>query len=192
MRIKMKTCIAALAVSLVLMTSLTASVQDLRLVQAARARDSAAVAALLKQHADANAAQPDGATALHWAAHWDDRPTADLLIRAGAAVDAANIYGVTPLWLASVNGSAAMVEKLIKAGARPNTALPSGETVLMAASCTGSIEIVNILLAAGADINAKESARGQTALMWAVAERHVAVVPAEAAPTASGEVNSMT
>ena len=28
--------------------------------------------ALLKQRVDVNAAQPDGATALHWAAHWDD------------------------------------------------------------------------------------------------------------------------
>ncbi len=46
--------------------------------------DRTAVRALLQKKADVNAAQVDGATALHWAVHRDDLEMADLLIRAGA------------------------------------------------------------------------------------------------------------
>jgi ankyrin repeat protein len=144
-----------------------------RLVDAVEHQDKAAVRSLLQQHADVNAGQADGATALHWAAHWDDAETADLLIRAGANVNAANEYGVTPLALACDNGNATMVEKLLNAGANPNVkVLESGETPLMGCARTGNREAVKALLAHGADVNAKETWRGQTALMWAVAERH--------------------
>lgn len=144
---------------------------DLRLVDAAKGRNHEAVRSLLQQHVDVNTPQADGATALAWAAHWDDMETADLLIHAGANVNAANGYGVTPLSLACTNQSATMVEKLLKAGADPN-GVPSGTPVLMMAARTGNVDIVKSLLAHGADANAKESARGQTALMWAVAEKH--------------------
>ena len=43
-----------------------------------------AVLSLLKTHADVNAPQSDGATALHWAAYLEDADTTALLIRAGA------------------------------------------------------------------------------------------------------------
>jgi ankyrin repeat protein len=151
---------------------------DLTLADATKARDRQAVRALIEQHADVNAPQADGATALHWAAHWDELELADLVIKAGARVNAANDYGVTPLVLACTNGSAAMVAKLLKAGANPNLALQSGETALMTAARSGSVETVNALLAAGADVNAKETARGQTALMWAAAEGHAGVIRA--------------
>ena len=49
----------------------------------------AAIRALLQRKADVNAAQVDGATAIHWAVYHDDLDTADLLIRAGANVKAA-------------------------------------------------------------------------------------------------------
>ena len=48
----------------------------------------------------------------------------------------------------------------------------------MIASRTGNTDAVRLLLARGADPNAKEASRGQTALMWAVAERHPEVVRA--------------
>jgi uncharacterized protein len=152
-------------------SSFAATGGDLRLVEAAKNRNHEAVRALLKQHVDVNTPQTDGATPLAWAAHWDDMETADLLIHAGANVNAANTYGVTPLSLACTNQNAAMVEKLLRAGADPN-GIPTGTPVLMAAARTGNMEIVQSLLAHGADVNAKESSRGQTALMWAVAEKH--------------------
>ena len=48
----------------------------------------------------------------------------------------------------------------------------------MTAARTGKVEAVKALLAHGADVNAKESRRGQTALMWAAAEGNVEVVEA--------------
>src|SRR5688572_12162922 len=62
---------------------------DLRLVTAAAQQDKAAIRALLKEGVDANIVRADGATALLWAAHWNDLETVDLLLRAGAKVNAA-------------------------------------------------------------------------------------------------------
>ena len=156
------------------MAAFAATGSDFRLVDAVKNRDHEAVRSLLKQHVDVNTPQADGATALAWAAHWDDMETADLLIRAGANVNAANSYGVTPLSLACTNQNAVMVEKLLKAGADPN-GVPMGTPVLMTAARTGNVDAVKSLLAHGAEVNAKETARGQTALMWAVAEKHAEV-----------------
>src|ERR1700746_3151385 len=89
------------------------------IADAAQKRARALIETLLVQHADVNVPQPDGATALAWAAHWDDLDTADLLIDAGARANAANDYGITPLALACSNGSAPMVDRLVKAGADP-------------------------------------------------------------------------
>ncbi len=157
-------------------TGLGAGASDLRLVGAARNGASGALPAPIAQGADVTARQPDGTTALHWAAYRDDGESADVLIRAGVGVNAANDLGVTPLWLACENGSASMVRRLLQAGANPNLALLSGETPLMTAARTGYADVVEQLLAKGADVNAKESARGQTALMWAVAQQHSDVV----------------
>jgi ankyrin len=155
---------------------LAAGGADLRLVDAAKNGDGGVLRALLKQGADVNVPEPDGTTALHWAAYWDDGESADLLIRAGARVNAANDLGATPLWAACENGSAAMVERLLQAGADPNAALLSGETPLMTAARVGSASVVRQLLAEGGDTKAKEHAHGQTALMWAVAQHHPDVV----------------
>jgi uncharacterized protein len=165
-------------VALLAMTSLAAAATDLRLVDAAKNRDTEAVQRLLKQGIPVNGAQPDGFTALHWAAQWDKADMADLLIRAGGKVSAADNYGVTPLSLACTNGSVPMVDMLLKAGASPNTVQVYGETVLMTCARTGALDAVKALLARGADVNAKETAEGQTALMWAAAEGHTEVVRA--------------
>jgi ankyrin repeat protein len=145
---------------------------------AAAKKDTATLRALIRDHADVNAAQADGATALHWAVHWDDSDAADLLIRAGANVNAKNDYSATPLSLACTNGNAAMVEKLLAAGANANAAAPSGETPLMRCARTGSAAAVKSLLMRKADVGAKDNEQGQTALMWAVAQKHPAVTQA--------------
>jgi uncharacterized protein len=131
---------------------------------------------LLDKHADVNASTADGATALHWASHRDDLAIADLLIKAGAHVNAATDRGVTPLNLACVNGSAAMVQKLVTAGASAKATLPSGESALMTCSRSGNADAVKTLVSHGADVNASESSHHQTALMWAVSEKHHEVV----------------
>ena len=149
------------------------------LADAARHADWAAVRTLLQAGADVDARQGDGSTALHWASYWDNREVAALLVRAGAAVDAVTDLGVTPLWAACENGSPALTETLLAAGADPNRALPFGETPLMTAARTGNADVVRQLLAAGAVVDAATApgAYGeQTALMWAVAQKHPAVV----------------
>jgi uncharacterized protein len=165
-------------VALVAMASLAAAATDLRLVDAAKNRDTEAVRRLLKQGVPVNASQPDGFTALHWAAQRDEADMAELLIRAGGNVSAPDNYGLTPLLLACTNGSVPMVDLLLKAGANPNAAQAYGETALMTCARTGALDTVKALLARGADVNAKETAEGQTALMWAAAEGHTEIVQA--------------
>jgi len=145
-------------------------------VNAARDHDVVRLRTLLEHRADVNMAQGDGATALHWAAHWDDLQLARLLIGAGARVDAADDHGVTPLSLACLNASTTMVKLLLDSGANPNTVTVVGETPLMVAAHTGNVETVRMLLNHGADVSARETAAGQTPLMRAVAENHPAVV----------------
>ena len=158
-------------ITLLSVTSLAAA-NDLRLVEAVKRGDKKTMRSLLTEQADVNSHQADGATALAWAAHRNDLETADLLIRAGANVDAANDYGVTPLALACTNRNAAMVEKLLEAGADPNAVQWTGESVLMTCARAGSVDAVKSLLISGANVNVAENRKGQTALMWAVAQKH--------------------
>jgi len=151
------------------------SPESAALLDAAKNADTDAVRALLGKHVDANLAEADGTTALHWASYRDDLGSADLLLAAGAHVNAATDLGVTPLWNASLNGSETMVRRLLRAGANPNAALALGETPIMAASRAGYAAVVEQLIAAGANVNAR-AARGQTALMWAASQEHADVV----------------
>jgi ankyrin repeat protein len=158
---------------------LGAAGQEAPLADAVQHGDRAAMLSLLRQQVDVNAAQGDGATALHWAVYRDDAETTASLIRAGANVNAANHYGVTPLALTSRNGSVAIIEQLVRAGADPRDplhAVNSGETPLMLVARTGQIDAVRVLLNLGADANATEAWNGQSALMWAAAEGHVPVL----------------
>lgn len=147
------------------------------LADAVETLDRSRIDRLLKSAADLNAPQPDGMTALHWAAYHDDPALARRLVRAGADVGATNHYGVAPLSIACMNGNAELVELLLAAGADPNTSQRGGETALMTAARTGRIGPVQALLKQGARVDAEER-RGQTALLWAAAEGHAEVVDA--------------
>ena len=146
------------------------------LIDAVKQHDAAVVRELLQQHVDVNAPASDGATALHWAVYGDDAVLVDLLMAAGAKVAVANDLAVTPLHLASANGNAAIVTRLLDKGANPNAISEAGVTPLMEAARSGSVDAVRALVARGAKVNATERSRGQTALMWAVARRHLSVV----------------
>ena len=155
-----------------------AAAADLPLVAAVKAGDAARMRALIDAGADVNAAEPDGATPLHWAAYGADVEAARLLLEAGAVANTDNRYGVRPLSLACIAGSPGVVAALLDAGANPNSTLTEGETALMTAARSGNVEVVELLLDAGAHVNPQEDWKGQTALMWAAAEGHAAVIPA--------------
>jgi ankyrin repeat protein len=164
------------------------------IVDAARGRDAAAVRKLLAKGADPNTKRADGATALHWAAHWDDVELVRDLLAGGANVDATTEYGLTPLALSAENGTNAsgdIVELLLQKGANPNLLRASGETVLMTAAFAGNVKAVEALLARGANPNAKEKVKGQTALMWAASEGHLDVTRALLAHGAEVDARSM-
>ena len=171
MSLKVRCLVGLGVISLLMVAGLGAAVNP-PLVEAAKNQDREAVRSLLKENVDVDSAQPDGSTALAWAAHWDDLEMAELLIGAGADPNAANDYGVTPLFLACSNRNAAMAERLLRAGADSNAALWSGETLLMSAARTGNLEVAELLLDHGAQVNTQEPRRDQTPLMWAISFRY--------------------
>ena len=126
--------------------------------------------------------------ALHRAAHRGDVAALRHQLDEEADPNSENRFGVTPLALASEGGHFAAVELLLERGANPNQASPSGETPLMVAARTGVVESVVALLERGANPLSREHWLGQTALMWAAAERHAGGV----APLVAGgaEVDS--
>ncbi len=138
--------------------------------------DLTAVQKLIAQKANVNAAQADGATALHWAVFKSNREMVTALLKAGANPKAANREGSTPMWLACVNGDAPVISALIAAGADPNEKLPLGRSPLMIAARTGNIDALKVLIDKGADVNAKETLRGTTPLMWAADEGHAPAI----------------
>ncbi len=147
------------------------------IADAAMARDTAAVKKLLKEGGDVNAAQGDGMTALHWAAHNGDAELASMLLYAGANVSArTRLGGYTPLHLAAQVGHASVIAPLVASGAPVGALTATGATALMQAAHSGSVESARILIENGADPNIKETANGQTALMFAAAADRVDVV----------------
>ena len=139
--------------------------------------DVAAVRALIQKKADVNAAQDDGATALHWAVYRDNVEVVDMLLRAGAK-SAPNREGMTPLAMAALYGNAQIVDRLLKSGGDAKAVGPNGESMVMFAARNGNPDVIRLLVEAGANVNAREPLRGTTALMWAVEQRHPEAVAA--------------
>ena len=159
-----------------LLTGASAAVRPV--IDAASVGDTDTVRQLLRDGADANEAQGDGMTALHWAADRGDLAMAEVLIYAGANVEAGTRIGnYRPLHVASRNGHADVMQALLAAKANPHaTTTNSGVMPLHLAAASGSPEAVRTILDAGVDINAKEGAWGQTALIFAAASNRVDVM----------------
>src|SRR5580704_8159257 len=166
----------SIVVSLCLSVAVLSAAENSAVADAVMRGDHAAVEMLVAQHADVNAPQADGSTALHWAVFRSDHATVELLLHAGANPKAANRDGSTPLWLACINGDAPIIAALLTAGADANEHLPLGRSPLMVASRTGNVDAIKVLLDHGADVNAKETLRGTTALMCAADEGHAPAI----------------
>ena len=99
---RIRHAVAAAAVILVpaiylVVSNAVLNAADSPVADAAMKGDKAAVQTLIKQKADVNLPQADGATAIQWAAYRNDVDMADLLIAAGADVKKPNHDGATAL-----------------------------------------------------------------------------------------------
>ena len=160
--------------------SLAAMPTESPVADAAMRGDSAKVRALLKQGVDANAAQADGMTALHWASARGDAAQVRVLVFAGARLEATTRNGsYTPLHLAAQAGRGPAVRALLDAGANANAVTTSGgATPLHMAAAQGNIEAVTALLEHKATVDARESDWAQTPLMWAATYDRVPAIEA--------------
>ena len=144
---------------------------------ASQANDAAQVRALLQQGADANGAQADGLTALHWAALNDNPEIVGLLLYAGATVrPLTRVGGYTPLHLAARSGHPKVVEALLDGGADPNEWTATGVTALHFAAQANDGESIRLLAAAGADVNATDQFQSRTPLVFAAGRNATAAV----------------
>lgn len=119
---------------------------------------------------------PDGSTSLQWAVYDQDIEKVRDLIRAGADVNAVNNFGANAMQLAAEVAHAEMIEMLLDAGADPDSANPEGQTALMLIARAGDVDAARMLIRSGATIGAREGWGQQTALMWASARRHPAMM----------------
>ena len=146
---------------------------------AAQRGDVEEVRALLQRGADANGAQPDGLTALHWAAMNNDLDVIGLVLYAGASVrPLTRLGGYTPLHLAARNGNAEAVRRLLEAGANPNRFTTTGVTATHFAAQANSASAITALAHHEADMDARDTFSGRTPLMFAAVRNATAAVRA--------------
>ncbi len=146
---------------------------------AAREGDFEAVQTLLRQGADPNGAQPDGMTALHWAAVNNDVEMTRVLLYAGATIHPrTRLGGYTPLHMASRTGNAEAVEALLEGGADPDVMTTTGVTALHFAADANAATVIDALAAHGADVDAADGFAQRTPLMFGAARNAGAAVSA--------------
>src|SRR4051794_9915123 len=172
----MRAMVLALLLGLPLFVASVFAAEHGSLADIAKLGDRTALQSALNGLPKGDIAGPQGADALIVAASRNDVAMADLLLQAGADPKGSNEYGATALYAAAGNVNPSMAARLLAAGADANARLLSGETPLIEATRRGNVETMHALLAAGADPNAQEVNGGQTALMWAISERHPAAV----------------
>jgi len=131
---------------------------ELDACEAAALGDMAALTALLKKKANANARSGDGWTALHLAGFFGKREAVDLLLKHGASVSAvAGTPDKNQPLQAAISGACdlAIITALIAAGADVNHAGASGITPIHSAGARGDLEAIRLLGSAGANADVK-------------------------------------
>src|SRR6266480_537141 len=148
---------------------------DAKLVDAAKARNTAEVQKLLGQGANANAKDKAGWTALLWAAYFGRTDTVRALLEKGADVNARGTDGMTALMNAASADYRDIVHSLLEKGADVNAKSKVGRTALMSASDLGQLDTVRVLLEQGADVDAKDR-KGVTALRLAEKYKYSSII----------------
>ncbi len=121
--------------------------------------DAEMVAMLIKDHANVNAMDDDGRTALHFASNSGNYESAKLLLEHGAKVNVKEHtqgecfygWGWYPLHLALRSHNYELVRLLIKHGADVNAVRTDSWTPLHTAACGSPIDIVKLLISKGAN-----------------------------------------
>lgn len=108
-------------------------------------RTDTVVALLREPHADADARDDGGRTAMHLAAFAGQVETARLLIEHRASVDALDRQKNTPLMFATLQRHASLVQLLLDAGADPEIANASGKDPQVVAAVVDSAPIARLL-----------------------------------------------
>jgi ankyrin repeat protein len=116
--------------------------------------DAAEVARLIATGAAVNATDGHRRTALHVAAHFRQRETAQTLLKGGANPNALDAQAYDIVTIAAVNDDLPMLKLAVAGGCDPrNITSPYHGTALIAAAHLGHEEIVRTLIAAGAPLD---------------------------------------
>jgi len=174
MRLRSLVFIALLLVGAGLTTeSYAQSNEDL--LEAAGSGNVGMVRTLLELHADPNAADSLGYSAVMYAAQLGYTDVVGVLLDNAAEVNAVSSEGWTALLLTALQGQAETATELLARGADPNITFGGGFTALMVAAARGHADVAAALVQGGLPIEATLS-DGRTALMAAAEGGHVEVV----------------
>ncbi len=145
------------------------------LIQAAIAGDIEAIRSVLET-TDVNVADDDGWTALHIAAHRQNRELIRLLLEhPDIDVNARNKWRSTPLMMAANSGNLDIVELLLR---HPMILVDLqadyyGRTALIETAVKGHAHIARCLVSYGANVNVSDKTGRSTALIEAIKNNHV-------------------
>lgn len=123
---------------------------------AAREQSTVGVLAWILAGADVNAANPDGVTALMWAAMYKDADLIKTVLGAGANLNLQDKDGDTALIYAAKRGSLVATQQLLERGAFLDSTDKSGSSAIHWAFKGRRLEIVNFLLERGAKFTAEQ------------------------------------
>src|SRR5258708_6398953 len=119
-KVRLETKLALFVLWGVLFSSVAAAAGS-DVADAVMRQDQAQLNQLIAAKADVNSAQPDGSTALHWAAYHGDGQVASQLLKSGANPNVRTATGMTPLLLACEAANADLAR--LPLGGHPHTGL---------------------------------------------------------------------
>jgi ankyrin repeat protein len=130
------------------------------LMQAVYKGDVAQTKRLLAGHANVNAVNTYGVSAMLLAAEASNTELIDLLLKAGAKANSANLDGETALHLVARSGNVEAAKLLLAQGAKIDAREKfGGQTPLMWAAARRHAPMVELLASKGADVNARSAVR---------------------------------
>ena len=130
---------------------------------------------MLEAHADPNAKNRYGWTALHYAAHQGNKEIVDILVKAGASVDATDDQHRTPPNYSIDDLHDEVTLRLLNSGVNPSTKNILAWTPLHDAAKYGLEKLAKMLLDKNADVNSKDR-DGKTPLHVACIYRHAKIL----------------